>query len=373
MPRNTVLVVGGAGRGGRYTVEFLARSNLVNEIVILDVKDPTTTYYNTLIGAASQDYYPELRYVVQSVLEVDKMAKLLKEVKPAIVINMATLIPTIPFEPIARRAVKDAGLPYPTHILAHTLAKDLAPMYRLMQAIKESGIETIVVNIASPDHVHPILDKVGLTPTVGGGNIDLIVQGIRKAVAGKMNVPMRRVEVFMIAHHAVFAWPPGEVPYFLKIVVDGQDVTKQFDKNELLAKAQSMIPDDCLSMAAASAVANALAILGDAKIIRHASGPDGLPGGYPLKMDAEGVEVVLPKEVSMNEALEMNMEGMKKDGIERIEDDGTIVFTKEAVTVLEEVAKLSGWTKLRLEEAEEMAKQLLEAYRKIAEKYGVKL
>ena len=70
-----------------------------------------------------------------------------------------------------------------------------------MKAVKLSGIETYVINSSFPDAVNPSLARVGLGPTVGIGNMDLIVPYIRKATSELLNVPMSNVDVEMIAHH----------------------------------------------------------------------------------------------------------------------------------------------------------------------------
>ena len=38
-----------------------------------------------------------------------------------------------------------------------------------------------------------------------------------------------------------------------------------------------------------------LGVLFDTKELGHAPGPNGLPGGYPIKLSADGVEVFLPE------------------------------------------------------------------------------
>jgi hypothetical protein len=70
-----------------------------------------------------------------------------------------------------------------------------------MKAVKMSGIQTHVVNSSFPDATNPSLARVGLAPTVGIGNMDLIIPYIRKATSEILSVPMSNVEVELIAHH----------------------------------------------------------------------------------------------------------------------------------------------------------------------------
>ncbi|WP_157507587.1 hypothetical protein [Ktedonobacter racemifer] len=84
-------------------------------------------------------------------------------------------------------------------------------------------------------------------------------------------------------------------------------------------------------MTAASAMAVFQGIVRDSHEMMHAPGPCGLPGGYPIYAHAQGIDVALPHQVSMHHALKINQAGLYLDGIEDIEEDGTIVFTDEAM------------------------------------------
>ena len=371
MPRNTALIVGGKGQVGRYAVDFLARSGLVSEIFVIDMKEPVDVAMNAVMGALINGYPVEVKPIKQDIMNVEETAKLLKELKPTIIFNAATMLSTFLYAPIAKRLVKELSLPLKSYLAGHTLAKDLAPIYKLMQAVKESGIDTKVVNIAFPDNSHIVLNKVGLSPLIGGGTIDLTVNAIRRIVAKKKNVPVSAVQVSMVAHHAIRVYPGGEVPYFIKIVVNGEDVTSEFNTDELINESNKMtLGFNNASMVAASAVENMISILGDKKAFRHSPGPNGLPGGYPLEMNADGVEVILPKEITLDKAIELNLTGMQKDGIERVDPDGTVTYTKECVMFFEEALGIHGWERMKLEETVDLAKELIRVYTELAKKYG---
>ena len=373
MPRNTVLVVGAAGKVGFSSVQYLAASGIVNRLYLIDIRSLESATNNAILISAFYDKYPLIKPIQHDIMDIDKTAKILREIKPTVIFNAATIFSSMFYKDIAKKIIKKRGLTFKAHVPGHTIAKDLVPIYKLMQAVKESGIETKVVNIAFPDHTHPILAKVDLSPTVGGGNIDLIVSGMKRVLADEMGIASSRINITMVAHHAITVWPPEEVPYFIKIIVDGVDITKQFDKSQLdhyLFKAQRLQENDVdnTPMAAASGIRNVLAILNDEGCVRHCPGPNGLLGGYPTYLDSEGAKVILPRELSMEKATEINIAGMRRDGIEQIENDGTVIFTKECIAFMEEVLNLRGWEKMKIEEAELMAKELLNAYTQLAEK-----
>jgi hypothetical protein len=108
----------------------------------------------------------------------------------------------------------------------------LALAARLMEAVRNSGIETHVVNAAFPDMTNASLARVGLAPTVGVGNMDLIVPYIRKAAAEMLGVPMSNIGVEMVAHHYHgYNWCRSgggyDAPHYLRVYVGRQDVTGQ--------------------------------------------------------------------------------------------------------------------------------------------------
>jgi hypothetical protein len=98
-------------------------------------------------------------------------------------------------------------------------------------------------------------------------------------------------------------------------------------------------------------------------------GVNGLPGGYPARLNSEGAEVVLPG-ISLKEAIEINELGGRLDGIERIKDDGTVVYLDKNVEYMQEVVGYD-CKELKLKETEERAKQLNDGLKRLYEKYKV--
>ena len=81
-----------------------------------------------------------------------------------------------------------------------------------------------------------------------------------------------------------------------------------------------------------------MALLFNTGIMTHSPGPNGLPGDYPIRLNAKGAEVILPEELTLQEAIRLNEESQRLDGVKRIEEDGTVVFTDYAVNIMKEGA-----------------------------------
>jgi hypothetical protein len=70
------------------------------------------------------------------------------------------------------------------------------------------------------------------------------------------------------------------------------------------------------------------ALLSEQPVRVHAPAPAGRPGGYPLLVSRERIELDLPAGLDEAAAIAVNERAAHWDGIERIEADGTVVFTE---------------------------------------------
>jgi len=369
---NKILMIGLGSLGG-HVLEFLARTPGVDRIVAADVNEDwgVCKTNNAILGAVNQGFYPSIIFRKVDLNDVEGTANILREEKPDLVFNATTLqswwvIGLLPEK--VHEKLLGAGL-------GPWLPMHLTLTHKLMMAVRKAGIKAHVVSSSFPDAVHPVLGKVGLAPTVGIGNFDLLIPRIKKVVSEKLGVPMRNISVFMVGHHVHDVLvedfgTTGGAPYFLKILVGNKNMTHELDPEKILSEPLPTPPgNQSDQQVASSAVKNILAILNDTGELTHAPGPNGLPGGYPVRLSAKGAEVVLPEELSLEEAIRINEEAQKFDGIEEIKNDGTVVFTEKAVKIMREMLNYE-CEELRLEESEERAMELRALYKRFAERYG---
>src|SRR5258706_8065950 len=79
---------------------------------------------------------------------------------------------------------------------------------------------------------------------------------------------------------------------------------------------------------AAAALPVLLALLPDAEPLRWSTpAPFGLPGGFPVRIDGGSVELDLPPGVDLDEATAFCQRVAHRDGVDRIDADGTVHFT----------------------------------------------
>jgi hypothetical protein len=216
-----------------------------------------------------------------------------------------------------------------------------------MQAIERADIPTPhVINASLPDVINPTLDRIGAGPVAGSGNVAHLVAPIKLICRRQFGVPMEAVDVYLAISqtgvHASFVnCSLRDVPYYLKVLVDGDDVSDEIDLDVELQRQRLPFPtqpgeEEISTVTGASSARIASALLNDTGEVLHAPGPNGLEGGFPVRFDRSGAEVVLPDDITREEALEICREGNRFNGIERIDDDGKIVFTETTRDVLEE-------------------------------------
>jgi len=363
----------GIGDLGGWVLEFLARSEGVGTIITCDVREDWGTMKTecAAIGAGQQGYNKNIKFEKCDVNEIDETAELLKKYNPDVIYSALTLLGWLEM-----RVIPQAIGPKYHKATACLTPLNVALISKLMKAREKAGITAPVVNNSFPDVVNPVLWKNGLGPLVGAGNIDLAVGEIRRKVSVAENVPMSEVIVYLIAEHAII--PQGVrtgVPFFLKIMVGDKNITSKFDVDSLISDSVlAATPPEWTTwlnepFVAASAVRNITAMINDTNELAHSPGPNGLPGGYPIRISARGVEIALPEEMTMEEAIRINLDGLKYEGVAEIKDDGTLVLTDEAYNIQKEIYGLN-LREFRFADMEDIAKELRAVGKKLIAKYS---
>jgi hypothetical protein len=212
---------------------------------------------------------------------------------------------------------------------------------KLMEARREAGIAARVVCLPYPDGVGPALAPLGLAPDLGAGNVAETAPKL-EVLAGTARDEVR---VRLVMHHAAqrvaFGGAAGdEPPWAAEVLVRGKRLPD--DEVRRLFRAPWPLPQgrDTHELSAAATAHAVRALLADEPTATHAPAPNGLPGGYPVRLSRRGVELDLPADLSREEAIALNERAARFDGIERIQPDGTIVFTGEVAAATERLLGL---------------------------------
>ena len=324
--------------------------------------------------------YPDIKFHHIDLLNLEKTSELLNKIDPTVIYNATTLqswwvVNELPRDANAKLYKHRVGL-------GAWSAMHLALIAKLMKAVSMAGINTHVVNAAFPDVTNPSLERIGIAPTVGIGNMDLTIPYIKKTASEILSVPMINIDVELIAHHYhCYNWCRSgsgcEAPYHCRVYVGKQDVTDQLGD---MKKFISELPKHAIRPAgrhgqfvvAASALKNIMAILNDTGELTHAPGPQGLEGGYPVRLSRKGAEVIPPKGMTLEESRNLMLEAQQYDGIQEILDNGDIVLTDESQVTFKEILNVD-CRAITIEDSFEQAKELRKKFEEFARKSGVNI
>jgi len=315
----TVLVVGLGDLGSR-VLDVLARSPRIGRLVGSgrDAEGGAARAAQCRLVAALQGGALRVEFARNDVSDIAATASLLRSLDPDVIVTAASR------HTWWRGAVD--GVPYGAWLpLQLTLVRDL------VRARNESGVAATVVCLPFPDNVGPALAPLGLAPDLGAGNVTETAAKL-ELLAGE------GAEARLVMHHAAqrYAFPDfaalgdGEVeepPWAAEVRIGSQPLPDERVRE--LFHAQWPLPwgRESHDLTAAATAQIVEALLSEEPLRTHAPAPAGRPGGYPLLVDAGRVALDLPASLGEDEAVAINARAARWDGLERVEPDGTLVFT----------------------------------------------
>jgi hypothetical protein len=240
--------------------------------------------------------------------------------------------------------------------------------YELMQAVRMLESKPWVVNAAYPDAVGPALKTVGLAPDVGIGNVANIIPGLTFAVSEQSGIPPQSLELKLIAqhyfsHHVHRYGEADGIPH--RLHVTASETTVSVDSSDLFQRlALSLRREggrEGQQITATSAAKIIFALTADKPRLAHAPAPHGLVGGLPVSLSRHAIELDLPDDITVGDAIETNQQCQRLDGIETIAADGSVYFGAEQMAVMEQMLGYA-CRRLRVEESRLAAEELAQRY-----------
>lgn len=341
MERTRILILGSGVLGGD-VLDFLTQSGRPYEIFVgaRDEKKASLRVNLARYTALNLGFEPSIEVVPVDVMNVDATSEQIAALQPDLIFNATTLhswwvITQLPQAAYQRIDRARGGVWTPMHVVL---------IRRLMQAVRQADSRATVVNSSYPDVVNAALAAEGLAPAVGIGNIANAVPGIRLAAAHLLQAEPASVDVRFFAHHYMSYRMPSTgssdgAPYHLSIFHEGVEVpSDKLNHEEVFASVAGRFRRvkglAGQSVTASSATAMLRAIADRVDRVVHAPGPLGLVGGYPVRVTPDGLSIDLPTGLTLDQAVEVNRQCQKYDGIESVDADGTVRFTDESVGVM---------------------------------------
>ena len=327
-----VLIIGTGDMGDRFAAG-LAASGDVRELVLADISPEVGAKAAAIASAYDCIVRPE---TLDARRQGDVEA-LLRRVKPDLVIQAAALQSPWALvgrdDPIAL-AIGAAGL-------GLRLPLQLPVLLSVMRAVREVGYEGPVANISLPDLTHPILQMIGLAPTIGLGNVSMLMLRVRAALRAETGpdgeLPLLRL---VGQHHHVYSVMQSTAPTDPTsgpMVWLGERAER---RDELAYQAPPMAPGlRYNAVTGAAALPVLLALLPGAEPLRWSTpSPFGLPGGYPVQIANGHIDLDLPKGVDLDDCVAHCQRAARGDGVDHVDDDGTIHFTDQSTAAVVDVA-----------------------------------
>ncbi|MBD8709287.1 hypothetical protein IFT47_21880 [Pseudomonas sp. CFBP 13711] len=345
MHRKKLLIVGGGNLCLQILQILAPRNQFEFHVAGRDLEKATRMCNLIRLAALQQNVTVQIHSHQMDLREscISRNAETLLQIRPDIILNCASLqswrvITQLPAERFAALDQAQLGPWLPMH---------LAPAYALMRAVKQSCPKSLVVNAAFPDAVNPILYKVGMAPDIGIGNIANLIPATRSAVAHLSGCLPTQVCAKLVGHHYFshsvprHGLPPQrlEASFNLTYWIDGEERTDEHTAEAIfgcVAREFSRLGGvDGQYLTAMSAVTVLENLHAEHEVRVHGPGPQGLPGGYPVKVGMGKVLLDLPYGVTREEAIKVNEAGQRLDGIQLIRADGTAVFGEAQMQVMQ--------------------------------------
>ncbi len=337
MRLGTLLIVS-PGELGTNVLEAAGRSGLFDRIVVgsRSIEKARGRIHNAMLGCGLEGRFPCFE-AVDFDLNDPASARLLRSLDPDVVFCAPSLRPWWKMGGSDAKPSKAARVPFGGFV-----SLQLAPMAAFRDRFAESGVAATWVAASFPDVVNPSLWRSGRGPSFGVGNVQEPVPKLQILIGRELAVPPSDVKVKLVAQHAfeyfIFRDRPPDLlpPHRLKVTVHGEDQTPL---GERVLREPFTFPYDLhfnrITASATIAALRALASQGPSEL--HLPGILGLVGGFPVVIEHGAIRLNVAPDWTEEDAVATNEASLPYDGLERIEADGTIIFTREAIAALREL------------------------------------
>jgi hypothetical protein len=177
---------------------------------------------------------------------------------------------------------------------------------KFARAVAGHSRSVLFINGCYPDAVNPLLRALNLPVFCGIGNIALLAATLRSSL-GLM--PQQRLQV--MAHHLHLyspkpgvdeaqAWVDGKHCESVSSLLVTQRTSSGLEVNKVIGCTAAVLLRD---------------IIDGRDVETHVPGPFGLPGGYPVRVGGARMELNLPADLSVREAIAWNERVAVADGV----------------------------------------------------------
>lgn len=321
-----IAIFGTGSFAARILLDLAATAPAAISVVIIGRSRDRLAWLRTAANARAALFGTGARIVDHRLddLSTDAVGALLAALSPAVVVNTASVqggrVTTDRPDGWAR-LVQEVGLGC-TALLQARISYDIA------RAVSHVAPKAVFVNGCYPDVVNPMLAAAGLPIACGIGNVAILAH----AFAGVLGPGHGRLH--LLAQHAAlsaFRRPPeqrsGAAP--LRLWIDGAEVTDVFAR----FAAVKLAAEPVIDISGASGVPLLLALAAGRAWRGHVPGPNGVTGGYPVRLSGGRIALDLPDGLTEADAIAWNRAFELENGI-IVGVDGTVRYVGRVEAVL---------------------------------------
>ena len=314
-----ILISGTGGFAARIAFDIAATAREPVEVIIAGRNLERLNWLRTAANARAALFGAKARFTAHAIdlLAPDASDALLAATGPRIVVQAASIQTS---QVIAQsgnawtRLVAEGGL-------SATAVFQALISARVAAAITRAGKPVTLVNCSFPDVVNGMIRAMGHGVSCGMGNVAIL----SNVFAGSAATPAG-AELKVLAHYQnLSAWRRrpeergGRAP---RAWLDGEEVADVYAR---FADIQ-LTPEPVIEISGASGVPMLLAMAAGKPWLGHVPGPDGLPGGYPVKLVGDRLELDLPPGLAREEAIAWNASFEAANGLV-VSPNGKVNFT----------------------------------------------
>ncbi len=202
---------------------------------------------------------------------------------------------------------------------------------RIARLVRQLLPDALFLNACFPDVANPMLAAAGARVLCGVGNIGIL----SNAFAGSKNV-REAGRLRVLSHYQQLGiWrklPPERVGSAPRVWLDGQEIADVFAEF-----ADVMLsPEVSFDISGATGVPLMIALALGQPWRGHVPGPLGMPGGYPVRVDAQGrIALDLPDGVCATDAGRWNHAFEERNGL-TVSSDGQARYHGRLLEMLEQ-------------------------------------
>lgn len=313
--KTDVLISGTGAFAGRIALDIAATAQTPIRVVIAGRNRDRLDWLRTAGNARAAMFGRPASFTTLAVdlLEEDAAERMILETRPRIAVQAASVQTS--------SVIADTGNAWAALVakggLSATAVFQALLTSRVAQAISDHSPDTALINCCFPDVVNGMIAALGHRVLCGTGNV-AILSNVFSGAKGMIGPERLKV----LAHYQnLSAWrkPHGERLGFKapRVFLDDREVADVFGE---FAEVKLTI-EPAIEVSGASGVTLICAYAAGLPWVGHVPGPNGLPGGYPVRLEDGALFLNLPEGVTEEEAVAWNNgfetgNGLVMDGTE---------------------------------------------------------